>query len=180
VTLARAFADDPGTPYIIPDPAQVIPVSISFFAAALRNGKEHGEVFVLGDRPSVVAIWHRIDNDRAEMPQPDISDALSMLDEPTQARWSIFEYMGEVHGRLMREPHNYLFILGVEPEEQGRGLGSATLAPLLAGGQAEGLPCYLETFNPKNLPFYERHGFRVVQEGVPPGSNLTLWAMRRD
>jgi GNAT superfamily N-acetyltransferase len=179
-TLAHAFADDPAIPYILPDPAQVIPVSTSFFAAALRNGVEHGEVFAIGDPPRAVAIWHRIDNDRAEMPEPDVSAALSVLDEPTQERWSIFAYMAEVHGRLMREPHNYLFILGVEPELQGRGLGSAMLAPLLARARSEGLPCYLETFNPRNLPLYERHGFRVVQEGVPPGSNLTLWAMRRD
>ncbi len=70
--------------------------------------------------------------------------------------------------------------LGVEPEQQGRGLGSAMLAPLLARSRSQGLPCYLETFNPLNPPFYERHGFRVAHEGVVPGTALTLWAMRYD
>ena len=103
-----------------------------------------------------------------------------MLDEPTQGRWmSVFGHMGEAHQRLMPEPHDYLFILGVEPEQHGRGLGSAILASLL-NRRAHGRPCYLETFNPRNLPFYERHGFRVALESVVPDTTLRLWAMRHD
>ncbi len=93
---------------------------------------------------------------------------------------TLFGYMGEVHQRLMTMPHTYLFILGTEPEYQGRGLGSALLTPLLARSLSQGLPCYLETFNPINLPFYERHGFRIVHEDVVPGTTVMLWTMRCD
>ena len=182
--LARAFSDDPANPYLIPDPAQAIPVLTAFFEACLRNGLEHGQVFALDDPLRAVAIWHVIDNDHVEMPEPDLSAMLSMLDEPIQDRWLwVFGSMGEVHQvhqRLMRQPHTYLPALGVEPKQQGRGLGSAMLAPLLARSRSLGLPCYLETFNPLNPPLYERHGFRVAHEGVVPGTTVTLWAMRYD
>jgi GNAT superfamily N-acetyltransferase len=79
----------------------------------------------------------------------------------------------------MPEPHDYLFILGVEPEQHGRGLGGALLTALLAD-RTPGLPCYLETFNPLNVPFYERRGFRVAGEGVVPGTAIRLWGMRHD
>ena len=179
--LAHAFSDDPATAYLIPDPAQVIPIMKAFFEACLRNGLEHGQVFALDDPLRAVAIWHVIDNDHVEMPEPDVSGMLSMLDEPSQYRWLlVLGSMGEVHQRLMRQPHTYLPVVGVEPEQQGRGLGSAMLAPLLASSQAQGLPCYLETFNPLNLPLYERHGLRVAHEGVVPGTTVILWGMRYD
>jgi GNAT superfamily N-acetyltransferase len=78
-----------------------------------------------------------------------------------------------------REPHYYLFVLGVEPSLQGKGVGSALLGPVLARCDAEGMPAYLETANPRNLPLYERHGFRVRAEfAVPHGGPLT-WLMWR-
>jgi hypothetical protein len=36
------------------------------------------------------------------------------------------------------------------------------------------------TLTGANLPFYERHGFRVAHESVVPGTTLRLWAMRHD
>jgi GNAT superfamily N-acetyltransferase len=179
--LARAFANDPATLHLIPDPAQVIPVMAAFFDACLRDGLAHGHVIALDDPLRAVSIWHAIDNDRAEMPEPDFSRMFAMLDEPIQARWlAVFGQMAETHQRLMPEPHDYLAILGVEPEQHGRGLGSALLAPMLARSRSRTRPCYLETFNPRNVPLYERHGFRVAQASVVPGTTATLWAMRLD
>jgi GNAT superfamily N-acetyltransferase len=47
--------------------------------------------------------------------------------------------------------HWYLFILGTEPAAQGRGLGSALLAQMLARVDADGMPAYLESSNERNL-----------------------------
>jgi GNAT superfamily N-acetyltransferase len=44
-----------------------------------------------------------------------------------------------------KEPHWYLAFLGVEPSEQGRGVGSALLRPVLDRAAAEGAPAWLET-----------------------------------
>jgi len=54
----------------------------------------------------------------------------------------------------------YLSILAISPAAQGRGLGTRLLAPTLAEADAAGVPCFLETFTPPSVPFYERLGFR--------------------
>jgi hypothetical protein len=66
--------------------------------------------------------------------------------------------------------------VGVEPSEQGRGIGGALMQPILTRAGVEGLPCYLETQNERNLPFYERHGFEVISDGEVPKCGLRVWA----
>ena len=70
--------------------------------------------------------------------------------------------------------------LGVEPSEQGKGIGGVLMQPILMRAGAEGLPCYLETENERNVPFYERHGFEVVSDGEVPKRGLRVWAMVRN
>ena len=53
------------------------------------------------------------------------------------------------------------------------------MQPVLARAEAEKLPCYLETSTEKNVAFYSKRGFTVVNEGVVPGSDLHVWAMMR-
>lgn len=64
-----------------------------------------------------------------------------------------------------KEPHYYLFMLGVRQDSQGAGLGSTLLTACLDRVDAAGMPAYLENSNPKNTRLYERHGFVVRGEG---------------
>jgi ribosomal protein S18 acetylase RimI-like enzyme len=59
------------------------------------------------------------------------------------------------------EPHWYLEAIGTVPEARGRGVGPSVLTPVLDRCDAAGLPAYLESSNPRNIAFYERHGFVV-------------------
>jgi ribosomal protein S18 acetylase RimI-like enzyme len=82
--------------------------------------------------------------------------------------------------RHVREPHFYLFVLGVEPHAQGRGLGKALLRALNARADERGLPCYLETDKPTSVQLYESAGYVVVTEGDVPGvAGLHMWTLRR-
>jgi len=62
----------------------------------------------------------------------------------------------------------YLSILGISPDAQGRGLGAQLLAPTLAEADAAGVPCFLETFTPRSVAFYERLGFRTAARHLEP------------
>jgi GNAT superfamily N-acetyltransferase len=77
-------------------------------------------------------------------------------------------------------PNYYLMVLGTAPEAQGRGIGSALMAPILARADAEGMPAYLETATPGNVPFYEHRGFRVQREVQVPDGGPQMWLMWRD
>ena len=57
------------------------------------------------------------------------------------------------------EPHWYLEAIGTVPEARGQGIGPSVLVPVLDRCDNEGTPAYLESSNPRNIPFYERHGF---------------------
>lgn len=79
-----------------------------------------------------------------------------------------FEKMGEWHPE---ESHWYLPLVGVEPNAQGRGLGSALMRHATDRADWEGALAYLESSNPRNIPLYERHGFEVmgrIQIGAGP------------
>lgn len=71
-------------------------------------------------------------------------------------------------------------VVGVDPAFQGHGYGKALLQPVLERAGREGASVYLETAQPKNVPFYEKLGFDLVRELVEPTSGLNLWTFRWD
>jgi ribosomal protein S18 acetylase RimI-like enzyme len=91
----------------------------------------------------------------------------------------VFLEMDSLFRRHPRRPHFYLPFLGVDPSVQGRGIGSALLHNLLQKCDADTVPAYLETSNPRNIPLYERHGFRVVEALEMRFGGPTVWLMWR-
>lgn len=79
-------------------------------------------------------------------------------------------------------PHNawYLSIIGILPTAQGRGLGAKLLAGTLAEASHANVTCYLETFTPRNLRFYERLGFHRVADYLEPTTDKEYVVMRKD
>lgn len=61
-------------------------------------------------------------------------------------------------------PHWYLPWFGVDAALQGRGFGGQLMKSCLHVVDADHLPAYLETPNPRSISFYERHGFEVTGE----------------
>src|SRR3546814_15188962 len=73
----------------------------------------------------------------------------------------------------------YLHYVGVRPDHQGQGHGGRIIRAQTAKADAEGLPCWLETATPANVPLYERLGFVIEQEWVVAGGGPTFWRVRR-
>lgn len=65
-----------------------------------------------------------------------------------------------------KEPHWHVDPLGVLPERQGQGIGSALLSHFTGIVDGEGMLAYLETDQEQNVRLYERFGFSV-QETEP-------------
>lgn len=86
-------------------------------------------------------------------------------------------YASKLHHRLAPKSHWYLWAVGVVPPSQGKGVGGRLLKAGLTRANTEGTACYLETGVASNIHFYERHGFRVVEEGQVPRQGLPVWAM---
>jgi ribosomal protein S18 acetylase RimI-like enzyme len=95
---------------------------------------------------------------------PDDPALMDIIDSSVKAAqratlFAVLEQMAEHHPH---GDHWYLPLIGVEPMAQSRGLGRTLMLPALARCDARGLPAYLESTNPKNVPFYERLGFRAT------------------
>jgi GNAT superfamily N-acetyltransferase len=76
-------------------------------------------------------------------------------------------------------PHYYLQTLSIDPANQGRGYGTALIAPMLERCDAEGMPAYLETQRESNIPFYRRFGF-AERDPIGLDDSPPLWPMWRD
>ena len=58
----------------------------------------------------------------------------------------------------------YLWFIGVDPEYQNEGIGSALLDKIIEDSKDKKRPIYLETSTLKNLPWYKKFGFQVYNE----------------
>ena len=87
--------------------------------------------------------------------------------------------MDKVH-EAQPQDHYYLAVLGTRPDRQGKGVGSELMRPVLDRCDELGIGAYLESSKERNVPFYRRHGFEVVEEIEFSKGGPTLWGMWRD
>jgi GNAT superfamily N-acetyltransferase len=156
-TLVSAFIADPVERWLFADPLQYLTQFARFVAAFGGSGFESETVFSVADFAGV-AIW---------LPpgtEPEADAIVAVLNESVPAEqhadtFSVLQQMDAAHPRI---PHWYLPWLGVDSARQGAGLGAELLAQCLERVDADHLPAFLETPNPRTVPFYERHGFAVT------------------
>jgi GNAT superfamily N-acetyltransferase len=164
-TLTLAFSADPPTRFIWRAPAAFLSAYRCLAMAMGGRAFEQGTAFVSDDF-SVAALW---------LP-PGIeidSEALgALLSEtvPAEIQGEMGQVTPEFGSFHPKAPHWYLPWLGVDPARQGRGLGSLMLKHTLRRVDETGLPAYLESSNPKNIPLYERFGFETL--GVIRGGDF--------
>lgn len=176
-TLARAFEDDPVMEWFFPDPAVRERRMERMFRLRVGSLLGQDETYTT-DGHLGAAVWAQ--PGRWEMaPLAGLLLTLRMLPltrgrTPLLARgWKMID------AQHPPTPHYYLAILGTEPDAQGRGVGSALLAPVLDDCDRNEIPAYLESSKESNLAFYGRHGFRVTGEmDLPEGPHV--WLMWRD
>ena len=182
-TLARAFHDDPLMIYAVPDPAERTRLLPEMYARMIRFGTLAGEVYVTAGPLEGVALWlppntkWTRENIEAsgmhETPNLIGNDAYQRYREVVGREWNARE-------RDMTTPCWYLFLLGVEPSRQRRGLGGELMRPVLERADAERVACYLETENQRNVAFYLKHGFEVILNGdVAGATGVRFWTFRR-
>jgi GNAT superfamily N-acetyltransferase len=79
-----------------------------------------------------------------------------------------------------KEPFWMLAWVGVSPERQGRGVGSALANEVVRLIDARPAPGWFVTFGPQVRALYERRGFVVEHEVRPFPEGPVGWTMRRE
>jgi ribosomal protein S18 acetylase RimI-like enzyme len=158
-TLVSAFTDDPVERWLWPDDEGYGTHFPRFVAALGGNAFEAQTAWHLGEF-AAVALWF------APGLEPEGDLIVSAIAETVAAEkhddtFAVLEEMDATHPKY---PHWYLPWFGVDAARQGHGLGRQLMTQCLAIVDASHLPAYLETPNPRNISFYERHGFEVTGE----------------
>lgn len=173
-TLGVAFADDPMMAWIYPDADARPEQSRTFMRAALDIGLPRGHVYATDD-DAAAAIWSPPDVDLFD--DAAVGVLFTMLAEQlgTGADAIATGLMTINAHHPHDEPHFYLFVIGAA--RRGGGLGSTLLRKVLDQCDRQGLGAYLESSNARNLPLYERHGFRVIAEEqiTPEFTSRPMW-----
>jgi ribosomal protein S18 acetylase RimI-like enzyme len=156
-TLVSAFIEDPVERWLFADPLQYLTHFPAFVAAFCGAAFAHRTAWMLADF-AAVALWTP---PGAQLADDPIIAALSNGVPPEQHAdtFAVLEQMDAAHPTF---PHWYLPWLGVDPTRRGTGLGGELLEQCLAIVDADRLPAYLETPNPRTISFYQRHGFEVT------------------
>lgn len=181
--LARAFAHDPFYAYLAGDAPERNARMRQGWLGILRHASDRLSTTFTTDDHAGAAIWHPPDYSGASfigslrlMPSvARLAGGYRRLREISRAI-SALEHRRAHH---VPRPHYYLSALGVEPERQGEGIGTALVAPILERAEHEDVPAYLETATARNVLLYERLGFEVVEELTLPDTDVHGWLMLR-
>ena len=165
--LVTAFTADPVIRWLYPEAHRYLTHFPSFLIAFGGKAFTTNTVWRLGEF-SAVALWFppHVEPDGeavvAEMNR-------SVAPEQHEDLLAVFVQMDAAHPQF---PHWYLPWFGVDGGQQGKGLGGELMRQCLAIVDRDQLPAYLESPNPRNITFYERHGFEVTSVsqagGCPP------------
>lgn len=155
-TLTLAFVSDPVVRYWFKTPSHHLQYWPPLLIARGERGLAQGTASITANAEGA-AIWLA----PGVEPDPEKMAALEFPgDENTEAAAAEFRVaMDQYH---LEEPHWYLWAIGVDPRFQGKGVGSALLSHTLGRVDDEGKTALLECSDPKNVRFYERHGFEVM------------------
>jgi len=172
-SIVLGFAADPMTRWVWPDPSEYLRIMPQFANAFGGKAFELGTAYITeGARAAALWLPPGVEPDEAAMgavmaqsPRPDIAEDIG----------AVLEGMARYHPK---EPHWYLPLIAADPHWIGHGLGSLLMKHALRRCDEEGIAAYLESSNPKNISFYERHGFEIVGE-IQHGASPTLIPMLR-
>ena len=184
VTLGRAFEEDPLWSSLVPDPGERARVFPILWEGVISYCMIYGRVETTSAVRGV-ACWTRPGRAHPTLWRMlrsggGLMRAVMAMRPPSRRRFNqAMSWLDAEHRRRMPSPHWYLWALGVDPESQGQGAGTALLQPVLEQAAKEGTPCYLETQTLRNVHFYRRLGFEVLLETEVPELDLRIWCMAR-
>jgi GNAT superfamily N-acetyltransferase len=178
-TLASAFAVDPVCCWMCGQDDTQRRMTPFWTSLAKTGLAKPDHVIYVADDLSGAAVWRGID--KWKVPTSEVLRTAPAILRSLRSRapltLGLLSAMEKVHPT---EPHYYLEFLGTRGDMQGKGVGSAVIAPILERCDREGVAAYLESSNRKNVPFYARHGFVETGEISAPRGGPKLTAMRRE
>lgn len=181
--LSKAFDSDPLTLYMFPNDATRRILLPHYFNFQVSYGLIFGKIYAPSPKIEGLAIWYLSNKYKMNMMKQLRAGGMRLfmkLKKETISRMMpIGRFSAEMHHKYGSFKHWYLSPIGVDPEFQGKGLGSLMIRTMLNRIDNEKLPSLLETQNPVNVEIYKRFGFEVVATETIPDTEIPHWVMVR-
>jgi ribosomal protein S18 acetylase RimI-like enzyme len=192
--LAAAFADGVLFGHVEPDRERRLAGLRWLFEGTLLHCSRHGSVEVVGEPDTVgaapdaevraVAGWvpgERLSLTAADLVRTGLVATPARLGPRATRRLERHERPSEARLRdALTATTAYLWVVGADPDVQGRGLGRAALEAALTAmartGHDRGL---LRTDDEANVAWYERQGFELIERLDDLPSGLPAWILAR-
>lgn len=171
--IVLAFSTDPAARWTWRDPHPYLTYFPRFVKAFGGKAFTHGSAYTIEDNLGA-ALWLPPEVEPDEETMTALLEA-SVPEKILNEVFGLLEQMGRFHPN---EPHWYLPLMGVDPMQQGRGIGSALMQEALIACDRDRKLAYLESTNVRNIPLYERHGFEVLGT-IQVGTSPALFPMLR-
>ncbi|MHA2035126.1 MAG: hypothetical protein ACW972_03745 [Promethearchaeota archaeon] len=181
--LARAFYDYPHYDFTLPNLDIRTKKLPEIYEYLVRYGVMYGEVYSISANLEGVAMWlpywdAEINKERAyKCGARELNYSLGW--EYLKRYKIITKCEDRCHKQYANFFHWYLFPIGVNPVDQGKGYAGQLLRTKLTEIDKQNVPCYLETSTERNVTLYQYFGFEVVEEGIIPETSIPYWAMLR-
>ncbi|HJS12922.1 GNAT family N-acetyltransferase [Sphingopyxis sp.] len=175
-TLAQAFQSDPALSWILPNPNHRARALRGLFRTLVPADVRAG-IALRSPGDEAAALWRapgQAHSGTAEF----LRTVIPLVATFGTALPRGLKVQGSIDAHRPKGRFWYLHYVGVRPGHQGKGHGGRIIRAQTTVADAEGLPCWLETATPENVPLYERLGFVTqAQWDVPGGPHF--WGMMR-
>jgi ribosomal protein S18 acetylase RimI-like enzyme len=179
--LTDAFINDPLSTFLVKDIVRRRLFLNAAFISLLRYGKNWGTVFSDEAGIGILLGPSDIQISTTRMFRCGFLSAVRHLGLRSILKYAtIVSRVNKTHSSLMSVPHYYLWIIGVSCQRQGKGHGTKLAKRMLESVDDSTLPCYLETWNDRNLGFYHNIGFETATDRpLRILDDLLMWPMAR-
>lgn len=177
--LAAAFTDDPVARHLLPPEVRNRPARLRRLVAMdLSRSERVGGTWTTSEGDGA-AVWFPPGTwwpSRLEL-LGQVPAAVRVFGRRLRRAGAVQQFLFDHHPA---RPHWYLYRLGVRPDRQRTGIGSALLAPVLEGCDRDGRCAYLEASTERSRALYARHGFAALDPIRLPADGPTVYPMWRD
>ncbi len=163
--LSKSFQNDPQINYILGSNVNHNKKMKRLMAYSFEFGLANGKVEISEDKNSV-AIW-KSSNSKKMTINLFYESILFFF----AFGWSGIKRISAMEKKIAafypdKTIFNYLWILGTNPNEQGKGYGTAILSKAINNFEQNKVPIYLETSTDSNLYYYQRKRFELYHSMI--------------
>jgi ribosomal protein S18 acetylase RimI-like enzyme len=159
--LLVSFKNDPHVNFLLEESKNERKLNILIDYVADQTFRR-GEIY-LSDDDNGVALWdfernekmtlHSIWRNLAFLTRIGIRSVIRIVKSEAHVHNNFRKYLRYCH----------LYMIGVLPEAQGRGLASRLMNPMLQTMKEKSIPVFLETANLRNVGIYKKKGFKIFE-----------------